>query len=117
MPGKERQMEPEPYSDQLIRVLRDLRARVIETEDVDASRLELSQTLISTQGIGVGWFAAKRPPPLPAAPGLALIADYARQYADAAGQEGELEGALQGISPDFSVAAIDNAIRVVERLA
>jgi hypothetical protein len=110
-------MEPEPYSDQLLRVLRELRARVIETEDLEAIKLELSQTLISAQGIGVGWFAGKRPPPLPAAPGLALIADYARQYGDAAGQEGELVGALQGISPDFSAEAIDNAIRVVERLA
>lgn len=110
-------MEPEPYSDQLLQVLRQLRARVIEAEDVEAIKLELLNTLMSALAINTNWFATRRPPPTPPGASLGELAEYARRYGEVVRQEGEVAGALQAISPDFLVEAIDNAIRVVERLA
>ena len=111
------QMEPEPYSDQLLKVLRQLRARVIDTEDVEAIKGELLNMVGDTLAMTLKWFATKRPSPTPPGAGLKELAEYTRQYAEVLGQEEEVVRALQAISPDFSVEAIDNAILVVERLA
>jgi hypothetical protein len=109
------QMETEPYSDQLLEALRQLRARAIETEGAEPNSQELGN-IGDTLSITLKWFATKRPPPTPPGAGLKELAEYTGKYADALKQEAELVGALQAISRDFSVEAIDNAIRIVEKL-
>ena len=67
-----------------------------------------------------GWRSQARvaaSPSLPRGAGLREIVDYAGRYADALGLEEELTVAVGAISPDFSVEAIDNAIRVAESQA
>lgn len=110
-------MEDEPYSDQLIGALRQLRARVIETEDVEAIKLELMQMVISALGIAVRWSGNRRPQPTPPGAGIAELGGYAGRYADALGLEVELVEAVRAINPDYLVEAIDNAIRVAESQA
>jgi hypothetical protein len=106
-------MEPEAYSDQLIGVLRQMRTRVIE----DRADPEFSQMLLAALDIAVKWSGNRRPAPLPPAADLREIGDYAGRYADALGLEVELVGAVRAINPDYSVEAIDNAIRVAESQA
>jgi hypothetical protein len=106
-------MEPEAYADQLIGVLRQIRARAIE----DRADPELTQLLLSALAIAVRWSGTKRPPPLPLGADLKQIADYGRIYADSLGLEIELVEAVRAVSPDFAVEAIDNAIRVAESQA
>lgn len=107
------QLESEAYVDQLIGVLRQIRARVIE----DRADPEFSQMLLGALGIAVRWSGNRRPASLPPGAGLGEIGDYAGRYADALGLEVELVEAVRAISPDFSVEAIDNAIRVAESQA
>ena len=117
-------MEDVPYSDQLIRALRQLRARVIEVRAGQHSEqeqiridLELFHMFAGAVNISLKWFASLRlPMPLPGA-GLAELGDYASRASDVLRLEEELAEALAAISPDFSVEAIDNAIRVAESQA
>jgi hypothetical protein len=106
-------MEPEAYSDQLIGVLRQMRARVVE----DRADPKLPQMLLGALDIAVRWSGSRRPAPLPLGAGLREIGDRAGRYADVLGLEIELVGAVRAINPDYSVEAIDNAIRVAESQA
>jgi len=106
-------MEPEAYSDQLIGVLRQMRALVI----ADRAEPEFSPMLLDALDITFMWSVNRRPPSLPRGADLREIVDYAGRYADALGLEEELTVAVGAISPDFSVEAIDNAIRVAESQA
>jgi hypothetical protein len=106
-------MEPEAYSDQLIEVLRQIRARAIE----NSTDPEFSQMLLGALAIAVRWSGNRRPAPLPPGAGLGEIAEYAARYADSLGLEVKLVEAVRAISPDFSVEAIDNAIRIAESQA
>jgi hypothetical protein len=106
-------MEPEAYSDQLIGVLRQMRPRAIE----DRADPELVQMLLGALAIAVKWSGNRRPASPPPGAGLREIGDYAGRYADTLTLEEELVGAVRAISPDFSVEAIDNAIRVAESQA
>jgi hypothetical protein len=108
-------MELEAYSDQLIRVLRQMRAQVI-ADRVDPELPQVT-ALLGALDIAFKWSGNRRPAPLPAGAGLREIADYAARYADALGLEEELVGAVRAINPDFSVEVIDNAIRVAESQA
>jgi hypothetical protein len=107
-------MEPEAYSNQLIGVLREIRARAIE----DGAGADPGRSLLLTAlEIAFRWSDSRRPAPLPPGAGSTEIAGYADRYADALSLEMELVGAIRAIDPDYSVEAIDNAISVAERQA
>lgn len=110
-------------ADQLIKALRQLRARVIDArtgqhgEKKRASEMERLLMLQDALAIATRWGSSRRPPSPPPGAGLRELGDYAGNYADALKQDEELIGALQAINPDFSVETIDNAIHVVEKQA
>ena len=79
-------MEPEAYSDQLIGVLRQMRALVI----ADRAEPEFSPMLLDALDITFMWSVNRRPPSLPRGADLREIVDYAGRYADALGLEEEL---------------------------
>jgi hypothetical protein len=106
-------MEPGAYSDQLIEVLRQIRLRAI----ADREDSGLPHMLIGALDIAFKWCGSRRPEPLPPGAGLREIGDYAGRYADSLGLEEELVGAVRAIHPEYSVEAIDNAIRVAESQA
>ena len=103
-------MESEAYCGQLIGVLRQIRERAI----ADRADPNLPQMLLGALDIAIRWSGTRRPAPLPSGAVLKEIGDYAARYADSLGLEVELVGAVRAISPDYSVEAIDNAIRVAK---
>jgi len=92
VPGKKggRQMEPVAYSDQLIGVLRQMRARVI-AERADPELPQMT-ALLGALDIAFRWSGNRRPAPLPPGAGLREIGDYASRYAVSLGLEEELVG-------------------------
>jgi hypothetical protein len=116
-------MEDEPYSDQLIRALQQLRARVIEVrsqhnEQVPvANRTELVRMHGDIRKIRQAWSNSRVPTPPPYGASIAEVTDYNRRARHVTMQDAELMGADVAIDVDFSVEAIDNAIRVAESQA
>jgi hypothetical protein len=63
------------------------------------------------------WLAARVPPPPPPGASPAEQLDHSRRRMRVTAQDAELLGADVAINEDFSVEAIDNAIRVAESQA
>jgi hypothetical protein len=116
-------MEDEPYSDQLIRALQQLRARVEEVRGQNKGEVPRDSTpeLMRMHGearpIQQAWFKSRRPPPPSHGASPAELLENNRQARHVTAQEAEFLAADIAIDIDFSVEAIDNAIRVVESQA
>jgi hypothetical protein len=116
-------MEDEPYSDQLIRALQQLRARVEEVrgqhngEVPRDSTTELMRMHGEARPFREAWFKSRRLPPPSYGASPAELLENNRQAMHVTAQEAEFLAADIAIDVDFSVEAIDNAIRVVESQA
>jgi hypothetical protein len=116
-------MEPEPYSDQLIKALRQLSTRVNEVKGQPNGQIppeslsELIQMRTDARKICDAWCAARRPPPLSYGASVQEAYERSRITWDLTMQDNELGVALSAIGLDFPVEAIDNAIHVAESQA
>lgn len=116
-------MEDQPYSDQLIKALQELRARVKEVRGQNGgevprdSTIELMRMHGEARPIREAWFKSRRPSPPSHGASLGELLENNRQAMLATAQEAEFLAADIAIDIDFLIEAIDNAIRVVESLA